>query len=102
MASAYHAATACLSAAPVPYLPQVAAPAARLGLIAQGIEFSLANAKTSCSYDEAAPERSKLNPLGRQVPGFRFLIGVTSLADARRLRLGAGHLQIDDARCRPV
>ena len=70
---------------PVPFLPLVAAPVARLRTISQALQFALANSQTTCqllSRQEGRP--GKLVAQGRQTAGHRFMIGVTSLGGAER------------------
>jgi hypothetical protein len=84
----------CLTNEPVPFLPLVAAPVARLQTIALDMQFSLANSQTVCkTIVEGSIDGAKLVPLGRQTIGFRFMIGVTSLADANRFGLDVASLQ---------
>lgn len=84
----------CLQYDPVPYLPLVAAPTQRLTAIAAGVQYGLANPQLSCvdvpGLDQGAG--SKLVALGRMRPGYRFLIGLTALGDARRYLLDSAAL----------
>ena len=83
----------CLYNNPVPYLPLIAAPMARLAPIAQAMQFALANSQTVCQQRaEGSSEGEKLVALGRQTPGFRFMLGLTSLADVHRYGLDAASL----------
>jgi hypothetical protein len=84
----------CLHDAPVPFLPLIAAPISRLASIGQALQYAIANSQIVCSqpvFGTTAGE--KLVSLGRQTPGFRFMLGVTSLADARRYQLDTASLQ---------
>jgi hypothetical protein len=84
----------CLYNTPVPYLPLVAAPVQRLSQISLAMQFAIANSQTVCNQPlqgESAGE--KLVAVGRQNPGFRFMLGVTSIADAERYRLDMASLQ---------
>ena len=83
----------CYQKSPSPLLPLIAAPIADLPDIAQDIEFYLAQSDTACpSFDPTEPETWVLSPLGPQGVGFRFMIGVTTLADARRYDLNTASL----------
>lgn len=83
----------CLHNSPVPYLPLVAAPMARLEEISEAMQFSEAQSTTSCSQIDGTTLGEKLVPLGRQTAGFRFMIGVTSIADADRYQIRSAALQ---------
>jgi hypothetical protein len=85
----------CLQAGPVPLLPLVAAPTARLASISLALQFGLANSQIDCVAvpGQADGVGSKLVAQGRQQPGFRFLIGVTSLGDAARYALASAALE---------
>ncbi len=87
------AANQCLHDAPVPYLPLVAAPTQRLESISLAMQFALANSLTVCSQPfQGTTQGEKLVALGRQVGGFRFMLGVTSLGDAARYELNTASL----------
>ena len=86
----------CLAQAPVPFLPLVAAPMTRLSYIALAMQFSIANSQVVCYLPSPIPgstEGAKLVPLGRQTPGHRFMLGITSLADAARYQVRTAALQ---------
>lgn len=85
----------CLQNAPVPFLPLVSAPTARLSSIALALQFALSNPQIDCQAIPGATDGvgSKLVALGRQQPGYRFMLGVTSLGDARRYALRSAALQ---------
>jgi hypothetical protein len=83
----------CLFHSPVPYLPLVAAPLASLENISEAMQFAIAQSTTACSQIDGTTLGEKLVPLGRQTVGFRFMIGVTSLADARRYEVNTAALQ---------
>jgi hypothetical protein len=84
----------CLYDAPVPYLPLVASPVPTLQEAAQDVQFAIANSQTVCSQPiPGSPNGEKLVAQGRQTPGYRFVIAVTSLADAQRYRLDTAELQ---------
>jgi len=93
----------CLYNDPVPYLPLVAAPMPRLAAIAQAMEFALANPQTVCQeLAEGTSAGEKLVALGRQTPGFRFMLGVTSLGDAARFGLDTASLETHVAPSAPA
>lgn len=88
----YAAGNQCLQDNPVPYLPLVAAPTQRLSSIALAMQYSLANSQVVCSQVAPGSAGAKLVSLGRQSRGYRFLLGLTSLADARRYSIPAASL----------
>lgn len=84
----------CLQTSPVPYLPLIASPTIRLSNISFAMQFASSTSQVNCV--EAAPGSTvglKLVAGGRQSPGFRFVIGVTSLGDAARYALDTAALQ---------
>lgn len=86
----------CLYLNPVPYLPLVASPLNRLSYISLAMQFSLANSQVSCYLPSPEPgntDGAKLVALGRQTPGFRFMLGITSIPDARRFKIDTATLQ---------
>lgn len=83
----------CLRNSPVPYLPLVAAPLARLEQITEAMQFSIAQSTTACSQIDGTTLGEKLVAQGRQTVGFRFMIGVTAVADADRYQLNSAALQ---------
>jgi hypothetical protein len=83
----------CLFHDPVPYLPLVAAPIATLEEISESMQFDVANSTTDCSQIDGTTLGEKLVALGRQTVGYRFLIGITPLADDNRYQLRAAALQ---------
>jgi hypothetical protein len=87
----------CLHNSPVPFLPLVAAPMARLEQISESLQFALAASTTVCSQIDGTTTGEKLVALGRQTTGFRFMIGVTSLADADRYQIRSAALQTTNA-----
>ncbi len=89
----------CLQSAPVPFLPLVSAPTARLANISLAVQFALANSQIDCVAVPGQTDGtgSKLVAQGRQQPGFRFLLGVTSLGDAKRYALNSAALQVGHA-----
>jgi hypothetical protein len=88
----------CLFNAPVPYLPLVAAPVQRMSQISLAMQFAIANSQTVCSQPlQGVSAGEKLVAVGRQNPGFRFMLGVTSIADADRYRLDQASLETQTA-----
>lgn len=86
----------CLAQNPVPYLPLVAAAMTRLSTISLAMQFAIAQSQIVCYLPSPIPgntEGAKLVALGRQTPGFRFMLGVTSLADAQRYAIPQASLR---------
>lgn len=84
----------CLHDAPVPFLPLVASPTSRLANVALAMQFAIANSQTVCSQPlQGTSDGEKLVALGRQAKGFRFMVGLTSLADAQRFGLSTASLE---------
>ena len=84
----------CLYNSPVPYLPLVAAPLATLEDISEAMQFD------DRKLDDRSAHRSTGRAwgrswfaLGRQTVGYRFMIGITPLADDQRYELQAASLQ---------
>lgn len=85
----------CLALDPVPYLPLVSAPTARLFSIAQDMQFAISQSQTTCVLPSPIPgdtSGAKLVAAGRQQPGHRFMLGLVSLGDARRYGLEVASL----------
>jgi hypothetical protein len=80
---------------PVPYLPLVSAPIARMADIAQSVQYSVPSAQTRCAAatDPVGQTFYQWARAQRQGVGFRFVIGITSLADARRYGLNTAAVQ---------
>ena len=81
---------------PVPIGPLVAAPVATLAIAAQRLQFASSNARTRCQVLVDLgnnPVGATLASVGRQTPGFRFMLAVTALADARFFELNTAALQ---------
>jgi hypothetical protein len=81
---------------PVPFLPLVSAPIARLVDIAQSVQYAVPGSQTRCTNarnDLTNTNYFQWTRAQKQTPGFRFLIGVTSLGDARRYGLNTASLQ---------
>jgi hypothetical protein len=79
-----------------PMGPLIASPLPSLGLISQRIQFANSNVHSRCSTildDSGAVLNVTLSTVGRQSPGFRFIIGITTLADADFFQLDRASLQ---------
>ncbi|HTW18937.1 MAG TPA: hypothetical protein VME70_01855 [Mycobacteriales bacterium] len=76
-----------------PYLPLVASPLLTLSSIAYDLEFSMPNSKTSCSVSIGNPAADQLTTGPRQTPGERFLLGITTLSEAKRYDLDTAELE---------
>jgi ABC-type phosphate transport system substrate-binding protein len=88
----------CLYNTPVPYLPLIASPVQRLSQISLAMQFAIANSQTVCSQpNQGVSNGEKLVAIGRENPGFRFMLGVTSIADADRYRLNLASLESQTA-----
>ncbi|HTW21043.1 MAG TPA: hypothetical protein VME70_12630 [Mycobacteriales bacterium] len=87
----------CLKNDPVPYLPLVAAPLARLEEITEALQFSVAQSTTVCSQIDGTTLGEKLVALGRQTVGYRFMLGITSVPDALRYQINMAALQTTNA-----
>lgn len=94
----------CLHDEPVPYLPLVAAPVTSLTIIAQHMQFTLANSQTVCTQPGGQGVRGgeKLTGLGRQTPGYRFLLGVVSLAAAQEFGIETAQLETQTSPAAPT
>src|SRR5262249_4898520 len=77
-------------------LPLVAAPTANLTSIARAMQFAVGNSTTLCAPRVTPGGQiagGTLKARGRQQPGFRFMLGLTSVADARFYDLSTASLQ---------
>jgi hypothetical protein len=85
----------CIDDAPVPYLPLVASPTSALSTIAQALQYASPLSQTACVLGGGAEGAlgNKLVAGGRQTPGSRFMIGLTSLGDAQYYGLDSASLQ---------
>ncbi|MBV9291413.1 MAG: hypothetical protein JO222_03100 [Frankiales bacterium] len=93
----------CLHDNPVPYLPLVAAPTSRLATISLGLQFSIAPSQVVCQLvTGGGTAGERLVALGRQTIGNRFLIGLTSVADAARYGIDTAALQTRVASSAPA
>ena len=90
----------CFAADPVPFLPQVAAPTSTMANVTLNMQFGVANSQVLCV--NAGALNQKLAPVGRENPGQRFLIGITSLADANRYLLNTAALQTQVSASAPI
>jgi hypothetical protein len=88
--------TCTASLPPVPYLPLADAPIARLADIAQAVQYAVPGAQTRCSITASQDGINNFyqwTRAQRQSVGSRFVLGLTSLADARRYGLSTAALQ---------
>jgi hypothetical protein len=84
----------CIDDAPVPYLPLVASPTSALSSIAQALQYAAPLSQTDCTLGGGSSTLgNKLTTPPRQIPGQRFMIGLTSLADAEYYGLDTAALQ---------
>ena len=83
----------CLFNDPVPFLPLVAAPLPTLEDLSTHLQFGIGNPTTTCQQIDGTTAGEKLVAQGRQTVGFRFLIGVTPLADTQRYLLSTAAIQ---------
>ena len=84
----------CYSRSPAPYLALVASPIALMSQLTQDIQFGLSNVGTACvDPDPANIATLRLRSEGRQVPGHRFVIGITPLTSAQRYSFRSAALQ---------
>ncbi len=85
----------CYFTSPSPVLPLIAAPQPDLPDIAEDVQFANVQSTLTCAgFNPTEPLATDgLSALGEQVPGNRFLIAVTSLADADRYDLTTASLE---------
>jgi hypothetical protein len=84
----------CLKSSPAPYLPLIASPTIRMSNITFAMQFANATSQVDCIQPIlGSTEGLKLAAGGRENPGFRFVLGLTSLADSARYALDTAALQ---------
>jgi hypothetical protein len=83
----------CLYNDPEPYLPLVSAPLATLEDISESLQFADPNSTVECQQNGVGAANEKLVALPEQTVGYRFMIGVTPLADDARYGLRSASLQ---------
>jgi hypothetical protein len=85
----------CSDLAKVPYLPLVAAAASSLAKIALAVQFSYPLSTSACQDVSGGLPTPIYKParVGREGPGTRFMLGVTSLGEASRYQLSTASLQ---------
>jgi hypothetical protein len=81
----------CLTLNPVPYLPLVASPMNSIALISLNLQYAIQQSQVVCTNADTL--NPKLVATGPETIGSRFLIGITSLADANRYRIDSAALQ---------
>ncbi len=88
----------CYSYSPTPYLGLIANPVSTLANSSLKIEFALSNVDTACP--NAVPgdvSTLSMSTLGRQQPGHRFMLALTTLGEVSRYQLEAAALQTSAA-----
>jgi hypothetical protein len=85
----------CYFTSPSPVLPLIAAPVPDLPDIAEDVQFANVQSTLTCAgFNPQNPLATDgLSALGEQTPGNRFIIGVTTLADADRYDLRTASLE---------
>ena len=85
----------CLQNSPVPYLPLIASPTIRMSNITFAMQFANSTSQVNCfEVQPGSTVGLKLYAGGRQNPGFRFVLGLTSLGDAARYALDTAALRL--------
>ena len=92
----------CNYYSPVPFMPQVESPVVRYQIVTQHLQFANPNDQVVCSVNQTNPQQSKLGPEPRQTPGHRFMIGLTTLADATRYGIPVASLETNTSPQAPV
>jgi hypothetical protein len=89
----------CSALAKVPYLPLVAAASSSLAKIALAVQFSYPLSTSACQDVSGGLPTPVWQParVGREGPGTRFILGVTSLGEANRYQLNIASLQTQAA-----
>jgi hypothetical protein len=82
----------CYAQNPSPVLPLIAAPLPDLVDLAEDVQFYNSQSQLVCVGNPDVPLDYHLAALGPQVVGFRFMLGITTIADARRFQLGTASL----------
>jgi hypothetical protein len=84
----------CLQSSPAPFLPLIASPTIRMSNITLAMQFAFATSQVICVQPVLGSTQGlKLGAGGRENPGFRFVLGLTSLADSARYALDTAALQ---------
>jgi hypothetical protein len=82
----------CYVRDPSPALPLLAAPVPDLPTIAEDVQFYVEQVQLGCAGNPSDPAGEHEEAAGPQIVGFRFMIGITTLADARRFALHTASL----------
>ncbi|HEX9033862.1 MAG TPA: hypothetical protein VF834_18640 [Streptosporangiaceae bacterium] len=82
----------CYADSPTPALPLIASPVADLPTLAEDMQFYIAQPQLVCVGNPDVPQSLHLVALGPQTVGFRFMIGITTLADAHRYNINTASL----------
>jgi hypothetical protein len=77
----------CYSNDPTPILPLIASPVPDMPDIAQDIQFYLSQPEVVCAGNVSIPASLHMTTEGQETVGDRFMIGITTLADAERYNL---------------
>jgi hypothetical protein len=94
----------CIADAHAPILPLLAAPVSDPSQITFNMQYGITNSQVNCvvfGQTDSAGNR-KLQALGRQDVGIRFLLGIVGLGDAARYQLNSAALQTQKAADAPV
>ncbi|WP_375474906.1 hypothetical protein [uncultured Jatrophihabitans sp.] len=87
----------CTGVDPTPWLPLVASPTPTLATSAVDVQFAASTGKVACTTlgEAGSPAGQSVQwvSTGRATPGDRFVIGITSLGEARRYDLQSAALQ---------
>jgi len=83
----------CLQASPEPWASLVAAPLANLEDISEAMQFDEANSTITCSPNAPGEVNSMVSDDPYEAPGYRFMLGITPLADNQRDFVQAAELQ---------
>ena len=79
---------------PVPFQPLIAAPLATLEDISEAMQFDMPNSTTTCSQPNGRSPRGEAGrPSVARSRSYRFMIGITPLADDQRYGLQTAALQ---------
>jgi hypothetical protein len=76
-----------------PFMQLVANPQSNLGIVVTNMQFSTSAVQTACRFDGSDPNTKPLRQQGRQVVGYRFVLGLVSLSAAERYNVRTAALQ---------
>jgi len=89
----YQTANACYGNSTPPFMQLIANPAPNLATVLLNMQFASSTVQTVCKYDGTDPTTLPLRAQGRQLVGFRFVLGLVSLSAAQRYNLRTASLQ---------